>query len=355
MYRLHFRMKRPHILIFLLLYCLPLFAREGSKQQVVLLGNTYGNPNMARAIRNTLSLDSKTLIVFLGNDMSRQAEEDATDTFRNIFAGMGAQTIFLPGPDEWKYDIETDTTLLPANGCPGPKVVDVGKNARLVLMNSEWWLQGADRPGMESGCGCKNEMQILDKLADIISDNRDKLIIFAAHHSFHSTGIHSGYFGPRQHIFPLTDIRGLRNAYLPLPGLGAVYPVIRAVAISKQDMAHNRYAHMIKSLDAVLEDNPFVIRVGGHEHLLELYGNKGQYYITSGAGDKAGRAVKTRHTPFVGHHKGFAVLEIDDDKTARVAFYEMKGEEAKKSYSQKLLDFRALPPIRPAKETMPVP
>lgn len=366
-------MRRSYILaVLLMLRVLPLLAQQAATRKLVLVGNTYGDLKMLRTIRSGVDPDSNTTILFLGNDLtSHKGKLSYTaDSFLAIFEGTGAKGIFLPGNEEWKHDLtevkaarkrlKNDPSnvgkkvLLPKVGCPGPKEVDLGEDAKLVIMDSQWWLEDGEKPGMESHCPCKNELQVMDKIEDIVSDNRDKLLIFAAHHPFHSTGIRSGYFGPKQHVFPLTDIRGLHNAYLPLPGVGSLYPIIRGVAISRQDMAHSAYAHMVASVDPLLQEHPFLIRVAGHEHVLELYDQKGQYYITSGAADRVGRTVRTRHTPFTGRDKGFAVIEISSDKKASASFYEVSNGKLRKTYHKELFNFSQRPPIRPAEPVIPL-
>ncbi len=323
-------------------------------KRIVIIGNARNGSAVLRALAETLKPDTNTIVVFAGNTFIQKETQEQLSALK----GSGSRSFLLPGHKEWQNGIngirrlsDWSENFLPQNGCPGPELIEISKDVRLILMDTEWWLREGEKPGMESDCPCKNEQQVLDKLEDILSDNRDKLIIFAAHHPFHTTGIRSGYFGPRQHIFPLTDIRGLRNSWLPLPGVGSLYPITRGVAISRQDMAHSAYQHMSASLDAILSEHPFVIRAAGHEHLLELYENDGQYYITSGAGDRAGRAVRTRHTPFVGRHEGFAVVEISGDKKATVVFYEMMDSKAQETFRKELLDYQERPPMKAAVTT----
>ena len=357
-------MKRCDLLILLFCICLQAGAQPSVLRRVILIGGVKGDEQLVNAVRQQAAPDSNTILVFLGNNLDAKHPERLAATLAEV-ANTGAKCIFLSGHEEWRngpkglqqlQDLvkEAHALLLPKDGCPGPKTIDIGEDAKLILMDTQWWLQEGEKPGMESDCDCKNEQQVLDKLEDIVTDNRDKLIIFAAHHPFHTTGIRSGYFGPRQHIFPLTDIRGLHNAWVPLPGVGSLYPITRGVAISRQDMAHSAYARMSASLDAILSEHPFVIRAAGHEKVLELYEDDGRYYITSGAANRAGRAVRTRHTPFVGRHEGFAVIEISVDKKATAVFYEMAGGKARESFRKQLLDFHQRPPIKAAETSTPV-
>ncbi len=357
-------MKRCYHLILLLCICLQAGAQRDVVRRVILIGGVNDNLQLLDAVRRQLTPDSNTILLFLGNNLDPKRPGQLPAALA-AFTSAGTKCIFLPGHKEWRsgakglqklHDLveEAHTSFLPKDGCPGPKTIDIGDDAKLILMDTQWWLQEGEKPGMESDCDCKNEQQVLDKLEDITADNRDKLLIFAAHHPFHTTGIRSGYFGPRQHFFPLTDIRGLRNAWVPLPGIGSLYPITRGVAISRQDIAHSAYARMNTSLDAILSEHPFVIRAAGHEHVLELYEDDGQYYITSGVADRAGRAVRTRHTPFVGRHEGFAVIEISADKKAVAVFYELADGKTQESFRKELVDFHERPPMKAAETSTPI-
>jgi hypothetical protein len=364
-------MKRTHIIaiLILLLAAVPARAQEPAPRRIVLTGSKP-DADVLRAITGMVPLDSNTTVLFLGDMTGRAADKwSSMDAAAALVSGTAARAIFLPGDREWANGIKTrkeaeahiesfrrdNLAFYPKNGCAGPYTVDIGDDAILVIMDTQWWLEEGEKPGIESGCPCKNEQQILDKLEDIVSDNRDKFILFAAHHPFKSTGIRSGYFGPRQHIFPLTDIGGLHHAYLPLPVAGSLYPITRSVAISRQDAAHQRYAYTASALEAILGEHPFLLRAAGHEQIMELYQKDGQQYIVSAAGHSAGRVVRTRNTPFVSRHTGFALVEISAAKKVSVVFYEVREGKAAQAYRREIMDFNSRPPMKPAEQSAATP
>ena len=61
-----------------------------------------------------------------------------------------------------------------------------------------------------------------------------------------SGGVHGGYFGWRDHLFPLRSIRS--SLWIPLPLLGSLYPTARLEGISSQDLGSRAYQRLIAAL-----------------------------------------------------------------------------------------------------------
>jgi hypothetical protein len=229
----------------------------------------------------------------------------------------------------------------PEDGCPGPVEVPLSKDVVLVIMDSQWWLHQFDKPGIESDCDCKTEDEVLNRLDDIVSRNSKKLILFACHHPFRSYGIHGGYFTWKQYVFPFTDLRP--NLYIPLPVIGAVYPITRSVFGTIQDLHHPIYQNMIRDIEQVMKQHSNVIFVAGHEHNLQLIKDSSYYYIISGAGTNKTRVSNNRHELFDAAENGFATIEVSNNKNVRVDFYTVNGDSSKKAYDSSLLNFSHLP------------
>src|SRR2546429_2351273 len=96
--------------------------------------------------------------------------------------GSGARGFFVPGNHDWDsmrpggWDAIRrqerfiaaaggGLALLPAGGCPGPTVVDVGQVVRLVALDTQWWLQEGPKPeGPTSSCPAGSEGAGLDSV-----------------------------------------------------------------------------------------------------------------------------------------------------------------------------------------------
>src|SRR5262249_35668118 len=131
-----------------------------------------------------------------------------------------ASAFFVPGNHDWKQGrsggwdrVKNETNfveslqlpnvqIFPKNGCPGPEEVVVSDKLVMVFMDSQWWLQQNEKPGVDADCDCKNEEEIITSLKDIIASHPDKLVMIAMHHPFYTHGEHGGYYTIKQHIFP---------------------------------------------------------------------------------------------------------------------------------------------------------
>ncbi len=235
-----------------------------------------------------------SLVVFLGDNVYPRGLPDSSDPgfpeaarrLRDQLAVGGdrpERLIFVPGnhdwdksgPDGWNRirrqrawlarESGGRTRLLPADGCPGPATVDAAGGIRLILLDTEWWLFGHDRPGITSSCPTRTPAEVTAALAMAIEGHR---AIVAAHHPLASGGEHGGYFTVLDHLFPLRVIHPA--LFIPLPLLGSAYPIARGAGISDEDLSGRRNRAMRAALDSVFACYPPVLYASGHEHTLQL-------------------------------------------------------------------------------------
>lgn len=292
--------------------------------------------------------DTNNILMYLGDNIypkglpqagskTYDAAQKVLDYQISVVKDKQAKAIFVPGNHDWKKGnpdaweqiknvnryIESlqlsNVEVLPKNGCAGPEEVVVGDKAVLVCMDSQWWLQQFERPGIESECGAKTEEEIVEALKEIIAKYPDRLIILAMHHPFHSNSIHGGYYTWKQHLFPLTDAEP--NLYIPLPVIGSIYPISRQWFGNIQDLRHPQYKNLIEKIEAVTKAHPNVIQAAGHDHTLQLQKKDSSYYIVSASGSKSNRVREGGYALFTSEKNGFAVVEILSDRSTRVNFY----------------------------------
>src|SRR5690606_21471638 len=188
-----------------------------------------------------------------------------------------------------------------------------------IVMDTEWWLYPGKKPGIESSCDCKTEDEVLSAISDIVALNPGKLIVFAAHHPLRSYGIHGGYYTFKQHLFPLTDAKP--SLYLPLPVIGSVYPLVRGVFGTREDLPHPLYRKMVQGIEEAIPAGTPVVFVSGHDHTLQLIKDLDRHYIVSGSGAKDNRVKQGKLSLFASRRNGFSVIEVLTDGTVRVNFY----------------------------------
>lgn len=348
-------------------------AQDSLTARIVLIGDggqfTEGMHPVSDAIRKTIPLDSKTVVIFLGDNVYKVGLPDdqvityaiahnVLDSQVSIVDGTKARLYMIPGNHDWNNGsfngIQTilreqvyvsqlgkpNVWFYPESGCPGPVEVPINDDVVLVIIDSQWWLHPYDKPGVESDCPYKTKDEVITQLSDILGRNYKKLVIIATHHTFRSNGVHGGLFGWKQHLFPFTDM--VKNLYIPLPVLGSIYPIARGVFGTPQDLKHPDYFNMIHDIEEVTKTHPNVIFVAGHEHTLQLIKDSSNYYVVSGAGSKTSRVNKTKRSLFVSDKTGFATLEISKNKNVRASFYTVT-DSLRKPYSENILNFSKLP------------
>ncbi|MHA4811160.1 metallophosphoesterase family protein [Flavitalea flava] len=298
--------------------------------------------------------DSNNVLIYLGDNIyplglpsknSKQYEQARSilDYQVSVVKGKNAKAFFVPGNHDWKrgrrggldqvnnqsdYIDSLDlpnVQFLPKNGCPGPVEVTVGEKIVMVFMDSQWWLQGDDRPGAGSGCDCNKEGEVITALKDIISKYPDKLIVLAMHHPFYTYGGHGGYYTIKQHIFPFTDLNPA--LYIPLPVIGSLYPLSRQVFGNIQDTRNANYKELIQRVENVIKGHKNVVQVAGHEHALQLIQHDSVYYVVSGAGSKTTRIRKGKYSLFAEQAEGLAVIEMHASGKSAIRFYTLSATD----------------------------
>lgn len=348
-------------------------AQDSLVSRIVLVGDggqfTNGKHPVSDAIKKAIPLDSKTVVLFLGDNVYKVGLPDdqvitynmarsVLDSQISIVANTKARLYMIPGNHDWnngqpagyetilreQYYVnllgQANVKFYPENGCGGPVEVSIDSTTVLIIIDSQWWIHPYDKPGIESDCPYKTKDEILVQLEDILSRNFKKLAILATHHPFRSNGVHGGYFGLKQHIFPFTELQ--KNLYIPLPILGSIYPIARSVFGTPQDLKHPAYENMIHDIEKIAKTHPNLIFVAGHEHTLQLLKDSSYYYVVSGSGSKTQRVNKSRKSLFVSDNNGFATLEISKNKNVRASFYTVT-DSLRKPFSQNIMNFSKLP------------
>jgi hypothetical protein len=317
------------------------------------VGQEHSTPvlRLLQEIALTDPVQQRTL-VFLGDNiypagLGKKDEPGRAMDELNLNAQIDAarrfpgKSYFIPGNHDWqeggrsgwkavqrqeKYieDALRRNAFLPNGGCPGPEVVELGDNAVLVIIDSQWWLHPHRRPeGERDGCPVTDEDDLLFELKAILADHSEKHIIVAAHHPLHSYGNHGGHFPLKDHLFPMTHLND--KLWLPLPVIGSIYPLYRGLLGDRQDFAHDRYNAYRKGVEGVINQYPGCVFVGGHEHSLQYRKVGALHHVVSGAGSQT--TWLPRHAPleFGASERGFARITIEADGSMALDFFTVTG------------------------------
>ena len=333
----------------------PALAPETVVTSVYLIGDAGDPDSTGEPVLDALRQDigshgSEPVVVFLGDNAyprglpapgrpGRRAAEFNLAAQARVITSTGSRGFFVPGNHDWAKHGDDGwdairrqarfidsvaagaASLEPRDGCPGPVVVDIGPRLRLILLDTQWWLHPGPRPEHpNSSCASDSDKEITDSLRSALTSSSGRMVVVAQHHPLMSGGVHGGYFGLVDHIFPLRAIKS--SLWIPLPLLGSLYPTARAEGISSQDLGSRAYRHMIRSLGAAFRAAPPSLNAAGHEHNLQVIeGGPARLHLVSGTGiyDHSGPAVAIRGTLFARRASGFARLDIPRAGRARLA------------------------------------
>lgn len=324
------------------------FAQDSVKYRVILIGDAGEmNDGQTASLKNAAKhvIKGKTTTLYLGDNiypvgMAIPGYGDFAETSKILqsqFQPMrdaGAAVYFIPGNHDWdksgpnglaKIQAQSDylasfndplLKLIPNSGCPDPIAIKLSDKLTVIAYDSEWWLFPYNKANPD--CDCQTKDEVLTKMEDLMEQNRDKIILLASHHPFQSYGSHGGYFTLRNHLFPLTSLN--KNLYIPMPGLGSLYPILRSTLLSPEDLNHPLYKDMMKSINGVFGDKPNVIYVAGHEHGLQLIKSK-QLQIVSGAGSKMNPNKKGKNSLFQEFRQGYVIADQLLNNNMRYDYY----------------------------------
>jgi hypothetical protein len=129
----------------------------------------------------------------------------------------------------------------------------------------------------------------------------------------HTTGVHGGFFDWQDHIFPLTRLKPW--LYLPLPGIGSLYPLARWVWASPQDNFSEPNRNLVKHLLRAMPAQRPLLWAAGHEHNLQLHTQSSgpEFTVVSGSGSKTGPVTDDDKTLFAHEALGFMIVDAFDD------------------------------------------
>lgn len=338
-------MKKNWLFFIFFIFPILLFGQENPlKMRIYLIGDAGEMKNgihpVVEDLKSRLPAEKakKTHLIYLGdniyplgmpeiNEKSRKEAETILKTQLDLWPSLTGNIWMLPGNHDWKkgkpngwnavlraqefvrenYSHEK-VQWLPKDACPGPVPVHLNENTLLILLDSQWWLHKNDKPEKESDCEYGTEEEILDGLALLLEENKEKIVLVAMHHPMRAFGPHNGGYSWKDHIFPFTALS--HNLYIPLPIIGSIYPLYRTWFGSVQDIPNRRYQAMIEALEKILSQHPNVIHLAGHEHGLFYTKEEDRHYIVSGAGSKKTHIRKKNLAAFADAQQGYAFLDF---------------------------------------------
>ncbi|MDB5005516.1 MAG: hypothetical protein JWQ34_3741 [Mucilaginibacter sp.] len=338
-------------LLSLLFAALITHAQDSVRYRIILIGDAgelgkQQNGVLQSAAGNVLK--GKTSVLYLGDNIypigmglpGSKEEEGTKKILQQQYKPMraaGAPVYFIPGNHDWdrmgpkglakikregEYLMEQKDSLLklvPAKGCPDPTEITINDDMVVIAFDSEWWLYIYNKDNPDADCDCKTNDEVIDRFRELLYKNRNKIIILADHHPFETYGHHGGSYIWQDYLFPLTSVKS--SLYIPLPGLGALYPLLRGTFDNPEDNGHPLYKTMIQEINRVFNIDSNVVRVSGHEHGLQFINDGGVMQVVSGAGAKQAVVKKGKHSLFALKEAGYVTVDLMIDKSMKFTYF----------------------------------
>lgn len=347
-------------------------AREDRLElSLFLIGDAGGpdynqEPVLQEMMRQSDSLKKvKRFVVFLGDNvypkgippgdhpMRADAEKRLGTQIGAIRQG-GAKGILVPGNHDWERQGKDgwnairrqdslasqfggdDVMLLPHGGCPGPEVLDLSPHVRIIALDTEWWVHNDVKPyGDDSPCPTRTYSEVADSLRGALRERGDRHAIVVTHHPIRTGGVHGGAFHWTDHIFPLRVLESW--LWIPLPGIGSIYPLSRKLGISNQDINGKKYKAMRKAFEEVFQKYPPLVYASGHDHDLQVFRggrraiSNAKYLLISGAGilNHESLVHAKDGSLFEREAAGFMRLDFTDDGRVRLSVTTVKPEASR--------------------------
>jgi len=304
-------------------------------------GNTDINKsNITNVIKSQLRPDSKNQsVIFLGNTMGKNGlPDEGSSEYKMIdtaiedcvkkLKGNTDKLYFIPGNKEW-YDGQDYTTeavgnveqylqskagnkniFAPSKGCGEPKVVELGDDLIIVLVDSQWVLQGNSTDERKrSNCDIDTDLELVVALKEVFSDNKHKNIILASHHPVYTNGMTGGNYGAIHHL-------------LPLPILGTIITGVKKVGGGPQKFGHPKYEAYRATMNLALANYEGVVVASAHDHSMQYIPKGDNHYIVAGSGSDVDFARKGGYADFAAMEQGFAKIIHTTDLELYIEFYQ---------------------------------
>ncbi|MFT7589249.1 MAG: hypothetical protein ACI959_001466, partial [Limisphaerales bacterium] len=206
-------------------------------------------------------------------------------------------------------------------GCPGPEVIDLGDQVRLIVVNTAFWAYPHRKPVPSDGlCETVSDEIFFEELEDAIADSENRLVIVAGHHPPFGNGRTAGRIAPWWHFLPL--VGSVKAGFDQT--VGGKYHIYNPYF---QDFNHH-YG------DIILHGPP-IVYLSGHDKASELFELENQLFICSGSiSEKSGSP--NSNAWFHTGKPGLVVLETGTDFELNYTWMQLEDGKFSPVYDQPL-------------------
>ncbi|HFA51291.1 MAG TPA: hypothetical protein ENJ95_19940 [Bacteroidetes bacterium] len=202
------------------------------------------------------------------------------------------------------------------DGCPGPKVYEMGEALAIIVLNTQWWNHPFDKPrATDAVCDGLSQENLKEELEDAVEDYQDRNVLIVGHHPFYSLGNYGGRFSLLDH-------------FKPLPVAGLFTTAFHANVGGQFDLANERLHPLFSGMVNLFYFHDNLIYAGGHEKNQQVWQSGGNYLINSGAPASAKYATKDENTVLSEKAAGIMQLNYYSDGKVEAVFWENNESQA---------------------------
>ncbi len=311
----------------------------------------FSKSNIVNLIKSQLRPEIKNQsVVFLGNILGNQEVLDQEDEsnkkreqeIRDCLSTLNQNTdklFLIPGNNEWfngdahnlksiqdseqfiENQIGDKNIFVPSGGCGEPKVVNLTDDLVLVLIDSQWMLQGDDSSERRrSSCDVDNALDFITTLNNTLSRNKNKNVIIASHHPVYSNGKTGGNYP-------------LKNHLIPFPILGSVINGVKQLAVTPQKIGHPQYEVYRSAMQTALSNFEGIINASAHDKNMQYIIKNDNHYVIAGSGAEVEYTRKGGLAEFAAMEFGFAKITHTKDLELWLEFYKEDPNDSDKIIS----------------------
>ncbi|GIV25938.1 MAG: hypothetical protein KatS3mg026_1630 [Bacteroidia bacterium] len=237
------------------------------------------------------------VLIWLGDNIYPRGHDGSPRAVRRwnrllaVSRAFPGKVYALAGNHDWKSGIagllreDRDLPLLPPPGQIGPAALE-NPPWLLIALDSELYIQTG---------GKAFPWQALDSLV-VAAHKKNLHPLLLLHHPPKTAGAHGGYFPLGAHVFPLRILS--RYLYLPLPGLGTAFILLRKAAHHPTDLSYPTYRQLSQELLRRVDSLAVPTYIAsGHDHNLQVHRlGTSSWMIVSGSGCKTEPVSRRRAT-----------------------------------------------------------
>lgn len=281
---------------------------------------------------DAVARDSAVTVIFLGDNVYPVGVRDGdhpafpTDSARlraqiGLLAGNAARRrgslgLFLAGNHDWgnmtgergiarlrnqqeqierARELGLRVRMVPEAGSPGPEVIDLRHNTRVIAIDTHWFLQQRSQ---------RERDLFLERVLTAADEADDRHIVVVAHHPWSSAGEH-GVLTPAGEALGLAWV--LKKSGTLVQDLNSpIYRELRA---------------RLRTAFTAAERQPLVY-AAGHDHSLQVVQGSVEfeplYQLVSGAGSKSTEIQSLDALTWGAPHLGYMILMLLEDESVRL-------------------------------------